>query len=573
MAEGVQGWGLSVEWWASLLLYFPSAILNIISLYKKITHEVCEESSRSASAQLRRLQGADPDDVVDVTVTCDGTWSRRGFVAAYGVVTVLSWETGQVLDVVVLSKSCKVCKEAELSMGSESQEFLEWMEKHQDSCNSNYTSSSPAMEAEGASILWARSVAKNKLWYTVVISDGDAKTISRLNSEHPYGTDVVIQVITFMLILVILWWVHICLHLWWLHICFCCFDTFRRWSVLVMSRSASEKIAWPEEEDLCRWQWSSTEVKVGGGGGWKDAWPILSSILLRSTTEGPFEIFRGTWIKCTEQSGLCSTTLYLMMRNTTTSFSHQDLTHGASTIVHWLIMSNHPSTPLSSQWIWVSSSSQYLLSCPSWSFWKSVCWVPLRIRTSPSTTSSDPGAPKLDSVLALVLKSLSIWQRSPSIMVWKDSRLCLRNCLVFLHVPLQLTILHPLIQSGSKSLCRRQSTRARNGESRRALLHLRRRRDTLLEKGLLMNVRKFDVRPSLLVFTLKLLEAIKFLWCLIFIISCYWPTARLDPLVYHTISILNFTLNSRVCGKSSHYLNIEIIQIRQIAIQCSNISY
>ena len=77
--------------------------------------------------------------------------------------------------------------------------------KHQDSCNSNYTSSSPAMEAEGASILWARSVEKYKLQYTVVISDGDAKTISRLNSEHPYGTDIEIQVSTYMLILFILW--------------------------------------------------------------------------------------------------------------------------------------------------------------------------------------------------------------------------------------------------------------------------------------------------------------------------------------------------------------------------------
>ena len=58
---------------------------------------------------------------------------------------------------VVLSKSCKVCKKAEHSMGSESKEFLDWMAKHQDSCNSNYTGSSPVMEAEGASILWDRS--------------------------------------------------------------------------------------------------------------------------------------------------------------------------------------------------------------------------------------------------------------------------------------------------------------------------------------------------------------------------------------------------------------------------------
>ena len=91
--------------------------------------DVCDESSRSASAQLRTLQGANQDDVVDVTVTCDGPWSCRWFMANYGVVAVLSWETGQVLDVVGLSKSCKVCKEADHSMESESKEFREWMAK------------------------------------------------------------------------------------------------------------------------------------------------------------------------------------------------------------------------------------------------------------------------------------------------------------------------------------------------------------------------------------------------------------------------------------------------------------
>ena len=45
------------------------------------------------------------------------------------MIAVLSSETGQVLDVVVLSKSCKVCKGAELSMESKPQKFLEWMEK------------------------------------------------------------------------------------------------------------------------------------------------------------------------------------------------------------------------------------------------------------------------------------------------------------------------------------------------------------------------------------------------------------------------------------------------------------
>ena len=165
---------------------------------RQLVHGVLMESFKVASEQLHRLQGADLNDVIDVTVTCDGTWSHRGFVAPYGVVTGIAWETGQVLDAAVLSKSCKDCKEAESTMGSETQEFLDWIVKHQDSCNSNFTGSSPAMEAEGASILWGRSVEKNRLRYTTVISDGDAKSIVRLNNEHPYGSDVVIQVITFM---------------------------------------------------------------------------------------------------------------------------------------------------------------------------------------------------------------------------------------------------------------------------------------------------------------------------------------------------------------------------------------
>ena len=47
---------------------------------------------------------AAPNEVIDVMVTCDGTWSKRGHTALFGVVVMASWETGQVLDVEVLSK-------------------------------------------------------------------------------------------------------------------------------------------------------------------------------------------------------------------------------------------------------------------------------------------------------------------------------------------------------------------------------------------------------------------------------------------------------------------------------------
>lgn len=44
----------------------------------------------------------DDDDIVDVTVSFDGTWHKRGFTSNYGVATVIDVVTGLVLDHIVL---------------------------------------------------------------------------------------------------------------------------------------------------------------------------------------------------------------------------------------------------------------------------------------------------------------------------------------------------------------------------------------------------------------------------------------------------------------------------------------
>ena len=146
----------------------------------------------SASHHLHSLHGASPDEIIDVTVTCDGSWSKRGFTAMYGVVAVIAWESGQVLDVEALSKHCTVCSR-QLQIDEQSQEFTDWWEGHQHSCGANYSGSSPAMEAEGALRIWKRSVELLKLRYTTVISDGDSKTIKMLNDHKPYGEGITIE--------------------------------------------------------------------------------------------------------------------------------------------------------------------------------------------------------------------------------------------------------------------------------------------------------------------------------------------------------------------------------------------
>ena len=127
---------------------------------------------------------------VDVTVTFDGTWMKRGFVSNYGVLVVISWDTGRVLDTIVLSKYCAKCSRMRGKFPEDSDEFKQWYALHELKCNANHKGSSPAMEVEGAKILWGRSVERLNLRYTTVVSDGDSKTVQSLNEMKPYGEGV-----------------------------------------------------------------------------------------------------------------------------------------------------------------------------------------------------------------------------------------------------------------------------------------------------------------------------------------------------------------------------------------------
>lgn len=144
-----------------------------------------EAEQLAAVGRLRHMHKAGPNDIVDVEVTFDGTWSKRGFTAPYGVCVVISWLTGEVLDTELMSKYCVQCS---LYQGAkEGEEYEQWYEKHKAVCTLTHHGSSPAMELAGARKIFSRSVEKYKLRYSTVISDGDSKTISSLNSDEVYG--------------------------------------------------------------------------------------------------------------------------------------------------------------------------------------------------------------------------------------------------------------------------------------------------------------------------------------------------------------------------------------------------
>ena len=69
--------------------------------------DVREASFADNAAELRN--DVPDDEVLDITVTCDGTLARGGFQSLYGIVVVVSCKSEKVLDVEVLSKHCQAC--------------------------------------------------------------------------------------------------------------------------------------------------------------------------------------------------------------------------------------------------------------------------------------------------------------------------------------------------------------------------------------------------------------------------------------------------------------------------------
>ena len=163
--------------------YFYKGMLNT-----KVT-EAANEHLEEAVSQVRRVYAdkgigvTDNDGVLDITVSVDGSWQKRGHKSHNGVVTVIEHHTGLVVDYIALSNYCHQC---ETGPKADSPGYAQWYQRHENQCQKNTDCASGAMEVEGACILFCRSVEKNKLRYTKMLGDGDAKTHARIEAVDPY---------------------------------------------------------------------------------------------------------------------------------------------------------------------------------------------------------------------------------------------------------------------------------------------------------------------------------------------------------------------------------------------------
>ena len=174
----------------------PTASKNFQRYTKKLhaaAKSVAAECMKTAADELVEANGGG-DGPKDCAVSTDGTWMRRGFASLYGVQTVISWNTGKVLDYEIQSKHCTQCtsKNSTLEKKEITQEaFDAWKVDHQPSCQVTTTGSSPAMEAESVKALWARSITQNRLRYTEYIRDGDSK--GHATVADTYGPKTVVK--------------------------------------------------------------------------------------------------------------------------------------------------------------------------------------------------------------------------------------------------------------------------------------------------------------------------------------------------------------------------------------------
>ena len=53
---------------------------------------------------MRALNNATVGEIVDIAVSCDGTWARRGFQSLYGIVYAIEVQTGKIVDFEIKGK-------------------------------------------------------------------------------------------------------------------------------------------------------------------------------------------------------------------------------------------------------------------------------------------------------------------------------------------------------------------------------------------------------------------------------------------------------------------------------------
>lgn len=145
----------------------------------RIVESCAQENMTTASREVALLKEVSNSKITKCGVSVDGTWQRRGYSSLNGCVSVISIDTGKVLDVEILSQFCRICQTKTSRHSGNNNEHI---------C-ANHKGSAGNMEVVGAFRMFERSCALRMLQYTDYYGDGDCKAFEEV--KDMYGVNSV----------------------------------------------------------------------------------------------------------------------------------------------------------------------------------------------------------------------------------------------------------------------------------------------------------------------------------------------------------------------------------------------
>ena len=167
----------------------PKNFTNISNNLRDAAKTVAKRSMLSSIEELRCLQNAASTDVIDIGVSVDGTWQRRGFSSLNGVLVAVSIDSGKIVDIEPMSRYCRECSVNNRLLQDKPDELAAWKINHRQFCKLNHDGSAPSMEIEGAKRIFSRSLETYNVQYTGFYGDGDSKAFTEV--KDMYGPDTV----------------------------------------------------------------------------------------------------------------------------------------------------------------------------------------------------------------------------------------------------------------------------------------------------------------------------------------------------------------------------------------------
>lgn len=163
---------------------FQSFYDSIISTIFTASEAVCQESMKKAVKQEKYIF-VEKGQTTGITVSGDGSWRKRGFSSLFGIITLIGWFSGKVVDIIVKSKYCKTCEFWKKKEGTE--EYNKWLQTHANECQSNHEGSAGKIEVDAVIKMFQRSEQLYNIEYVNYIGDGDSKTFKGILDSDPYA--------------------------------------------------------------------------------------------------------------------------------------------------------------------------------------------------------------------------------------------------------------------------------------------------------------------------------------------------------------------------------------------------